>query len=323
MIWRATLAVVVMTAAHMTSPGPVTSVSIQVSVTDGTGTAITGLEPKDFRVTLDGRPHAIESFSADPGPASAVLLLDATASLDLLLGRGALLTFVEDWLGSRISGDDRWRVGSFAKEVRLGADFTKDRDQLLESARQSLNVPEGERFGPSPVWDAIDAAVTAVDRAEGKRTLVVVTDGRTTGNRLGMQEVMRHALAAGVPVSVIGAASDQMFELGKGSMLLVQPQVALQLLSTTTGGAYLPALQPTTAVQPAPDSEKARASRQPAPHNQLASQLDRILEQLRRSYLLGFSTTADRHKAQTLEVVVNRPGVTVRSRKYVVATGSQ
>ena len=205
---------------------------------------------------------------------------------------------------------DRWRIASFARQLHLGAAFGSDPALVTASARSVLAVPDEERFGPSPIWDAVDAGLDVLERETGKRALVVVTDGRSTGNRLGVRDAIRHAMAAGVPVSVIGLAPDQTLVLTANTRLLVRPELALQLLAEQSGGSYVPALAATDQVP-----RRASSSQAGPP---LPSLLDRIVEELHQSYVLEFSGGVADGQAHRLDVTVKRAGLQVRTRKALV-----
>jgi hypothetical protein len=66
-----------------------------------------------------------------------------------------------------------------------------------------LDVPDEERYGPTPLWDAVDAAVAELEPVPGRRMVILITDGLATGNRRSLQAVIDRARAADVSVSVI------------------------------------------------------------------------------------------------------------------------
>ena len=57
----------------------------------------------------------------------------------------------------------------------------------------------------SRIWDAVDLGVSALESEAGRRAIVLLTDGEASGNRLGVADVIRHARASNVAVSVIGS----------------------------------------------------------------------------------------------------------------------
>ena len=229
-------------------------VSVQALVTDADGRAVADLTAQDFQIASDGRSRAIESFSAAPSPATIVLLLDASASMDGTLGPGTavpgLQSAMDAWLGARGPFADRWRIASFARQLHLGAAFGSDPATVTASARSVLAVPDEERFGPSPIWDAVDAGLDVLERETGKRALVLVTDGRSTGNRLGVRDaIFDTPWRPGFPFRSSAWRPTRPSSLTANTRLLVRPELALQLLAEQSGGSYVPALAATDPVR--------------------------------------------------------------------------
>ncbi|HUL74046.1 MAG TPA: hypothetical protein VLT86_13150 [Vicinamibacterales bacterium] len=277
-------------------------VSVQVVVTDADGRAVGGLTEGDFQIASGGRPRAVESFSAGPSPLTICLLLDVSASMDGTLGPGrapaGLAAAMEAWLDARQGTADRWLVGTISRHVAVGATPVADGPDLRAAIQTALGLADTQRFGPSPIWDTVDAALGALEGESGRRGVILVTDGRSTGDRLGVRDAIRRGLGAGVPVTVISEAPDQTLALSPTSLLLVRPELALQLIVEQTGGSYLPAF---TDPKPA-----------------LGSLLDRAIDELRQAYVLTFSGTAADGEAHTLEVSVRHPGARVKTRKAVI-----
>jgi VWFA-related protein len=292
-------------------------ISVQVVVTDADDRILGGLTQDDFEVVSDGRTRAIESFAAGPSPATICLLFDVSASMDGTVGKGSapagLETAMDAWVDARPASADRWQVSTVSRHVLVGTTFVSDGPALRDAARAALAVPDAQRFGPSPIWDAVDAGIGALETESGKRAVLLVTDGRSTGNRLGVRDAIRHALAAGVAVTVISEARDDALPLGDRRVLLVRPELALQLIAEQTGGSYVRGL-----TVRAVSVTSTAASGAPLP----AGSLDRVLEELHQSYVVGFSGAVADGQLHRLEVTVKRPGARVQTRKaYIVDVG--
>lgn len=160
---------------------------------------------------------------------------------------------------------------------------------------QDADMPQ---YGPSPIWDAVDRAISDIENAPAPRSVVLVSDGRASGNRLGSADVTEHALAMGVPVSSIISAPSQSFQLTATTMLLVRPELLPQQVAETTAGIYLPG----TGAQPRPP----------------AALLDEIASEIGHSYVIRFATPADglRHR---VSITVRRAGATVVAPATYVA----
>ncbi len=294
-------------------------VSVQVVVLDPSGVPVAGLGQDDFHVVIDGQPGVVDSVSAGASPANVAVLFDVSSSFELTFGRGNLVKAVDAWLARGRWSTNRWNLGSFARRVMLGPRFTADPTELAQAAHAALALEDADRFGPSPAWDAVDAGIHALEPERGRRGIILVTDGRSTGNRLGLRAVLLRALAAGVPVSVVTSRAPQMFALGERMMLLVQPELALQLLADETGGAFAPDLPAGAVARALPGSEAGRLVAQALDLDKLGSLVDRIAEELRHSYLLAFTLDPPSRSAHLLQVVVRQPGLTVRTQKTYLA----
>jgi hypothetical protein len=147
---------------------------------------------------------------------------------------------------------ERLRLGVVARRIRLSAGFDGDQSALASQARKLLNVRDDERYGPTPLWDAVDEATTALTTEPGRLAVLLVTDGLSTGNRHSLADVTKRAIEAHVCVHIVhevpGSASPNAHsgdETGNPWMMFPsnpftgQPQVLLKELADATGGAYL------------------------------------------------------------------------------------
>ena len=155
--------------------------------------------------------------------------------------------------------------------------------ELLPVIRKALDPREEDTFGPSPIWDAVAAAVETLAKAEGRRAVLLVTDGRATGNRLSPEEAAALAIAAGVVVSVVGKDWEMTIQQDATTGVRVRPGVALERIASITGGLYL------------------RDRRMPAAPGPI---LDRLLADLHGRYTLGFTPPDPRRQAPR----ARRPG---------------
>jgi hypothetical protein len=119
--------------------------------------------------------------------------------------------------------------------------FRRGDRTFLTDARAGLHAairPEESRSietfgdgGASPLWDALDGVVRSLDGASGRRAILVVTDGRATGNRLAFAEILLRLRQARVPVFFICAERPKDVEVA-------DPSIRLRQLATASGGQY-------------------------------------------------------------------------------------
>jgi len=266
------------------------SLFVDVAVEAPDGQLVTGLSRDDFEIAIAGRSVAVDSLVAGKEqPVSLVLLLDATASIDTDVGRDVIRKAIEKSLLPKLAPRDRVQAGSFAKQIKIGPPLVNDSRALLSAIGKALDLPKAETFGPSPIWDAVALAVETLKNAPGRRAIILITDGRATGNRLDVEEVAARAAAAGVLVNVVGEDSEIVLRQDANTGVRVRPGVALEFIANATGGLYVP----DTASPPAPGPV-----------------FERVLADLHERYTLAFAAPGG--QPQTVNVRVNRPGVKIR-----------
>jgi VWFA-related protein len=289
-------------AAPPTPQGaPLVMVDVAVEGTDGKN--VTGLTRDDFEILAGGATRPVESFAAGKEqPLSLVLLLDASVSLEFMVERKVLRTAVEQWFVSKLAPQDRVQVGSFAKQIAIGPPLAGNPRAVLAAVRAALDPPKADTFGPSPIWDAVDAAVAVLAQASGRRAVVLVTDGRASGNRQGPEESGARAIAAGVIVNVVGEDWEMTLRQDGKTGVIVRPGAALEWIANATGGLYVQDTATPTAPGPI---------------------LGRLLDDLQERYTLGFAAAVRDGNAHPLDVHVKRPGLKVRTRRSYVAPAAQ
>ena len=260
-------------------------VPLYVTVTDETRRLVPDLEKGDFQVLDNGKPQELVLFQNEPQPVTVVVMLDTSLSMTLnfdILKRGAEQFFL------RLLPADRARVGAFNDKIQFASEFTSDRDELI-SALQDLG------FGnPTRLYDAIDASLDELTGIEGRRVVIVFTDGDDTASKIGMGKVLDRARLDEVMVYAIGLESEMSYD---GRRIRTRPDRGLKKLADETGGGYF---------------ELKRT-------DELGSTFSRVAQELHAQYVLGFSPQALDGKVHSLEVRVLRPGFTARSRKSYVA----
>ena len=281
-------------------PQPSSIVLLDVGVEDADGRAVTGLTRDDFEIIAGGAARPIESFAAgQERPLSLVLLFDVTVSMEALIERKTVRTGVEMWFVDKLAPHDRVQVGSVGRRTSIGPVISSNRKVLLSAVRQALDPREEDTYGPSPIWDGIDLAVAALAKAEGRRAVVLVTDGRATGNRLSPEAAAVRAMTEGVSVSVVGEDWEMTIRQDANTGVRVRPGVSLDRIASATGGLYL--------------RDRAMPSA-PGPI------LERLLADLHARYTLGFTPPVRDGKLHEFEVRTRRPGLKTRVRRTYLAS---
>ena len=146
----------------------VSAVNLNVVVADKNGRFIPGLTEADFEIFEDGVRQELSFFNPEVTPITVLLLLDASTSIRPSVDgvKEAAANFVRKlWDG------DQAIVGDFNERVRFSTYFTKDVDRLV-STIQSL-YPSGW----TALYDAILLSIFKLEGVEGRKALLVFTDG--------------------------------------------------------------------------------------------------------------------------------------------------
>ncbi len=173
-------------------------VELPVTVTDLAGTPIMGLKEKDFSVFEDGKPQKITSFSfATSLPLSAGVLIDHSGSMKprMEATRAAAVEFFKDIIKS----GDRAFIGGFSFDTTKLAPFVSD---VASLEQQVAAVPDAG--GGTSLYDAIVTGLYRFRSVQGRKALIVLTDGEDTTSRLPYEEMLLYVRAARVPIYFIG-----------------------------------------------------------------------------------------------------------------------
>ncbi len=263
----------------------VRTVPIYATVVDSGGRLVPDLERGDFSILDNGKPADLSLFSNESQPFSAVVMLDTSASMTANL---KLLNRAAEQFLLRLLPVDRAQVGAFNDKIQLSGTFTNNRDELIGALNDLY-------FGnPTRLNDGIAAGLDALKGLDGRRVVLVFTDGEDTSSRTGFKTVLERARDEEVMVYSIGLESEY---FNGQRVVKSRPSRDLRKISDETGGGYFELLKTAD----------------------LAPTFTRVAQELRSQYLIGFAPAALDGKVHKLEVKVNRPGMTVRARKSYLA----
>jgi Ca-activated chloride channel family protein len=265
-------------------------VPVLTTVTDNQGRLVPNLEQEDFTVLDNGKPQSITLFQNETQPFTVVVMLDfsfsMTTHLDLL--KAATEQFI-----LRMLPQDKGQVGAFSDKIQFSGEFTNDRDDLVAALRDL-------QFGnPTRLYDAIDASMDELKDVEGRKIVLVFTDGDDTASRRGMGDVLDKAKMTETMIYAIGLESE--FPIAPGRMQRTRPDRGLRRLADETGGGYFE-LKKTT---------------------ELAPTFTRVAQELHSLYTIGFAPTLLDNKEHKLEVRMKQPGQTGRARKSYIASADR
>ena len=274
-------------AAAQTFRAGVELVSVGVTVTDRSGAIVPGLTRDDFQIVEDGRPQSVAQFTAgleetsgvDPVPTHLGLLLDTSGSMeaDLKLSRSAAIKF----LNTLPEADDITLV-DFDTEVRVARYGQREFPRLVERIRS--RKPEGW----TALYDALGVYLDGADAQDGRKILVLYTDGGDTRSALRYGDLLTLLKASDVTVHAVGFLENQGAAAHENRMRLQQ------IVEQTGGQAFFPGKLA--------DLDESYA---------------KVVAEIRGQYHLGYASTnpAEDGAWRKVEVKVTRPDLKVRARK--------
>ena len=276
------------------------TVAVYATVTGPDGRLVPDLGRDAFAIDDNGKRQDITLFANTIQPITAVVLLDRSGSMraNFRLVEQAAERFVD-----ALQEADKARIGSFSNRIQIDPrDFTSDHGELLTILKSELQ-PEG----PTPLWNAIYVGITALLHQQGRRVILVFTDGMDspeTSAVNSLKTVMKYAEEEDVMVYAIGLAPAGFGGGGSGrggqgfpgrgrggfggrrsggpGRVADKPDEGLPKIAAATGGGYF---------------ELTSA-------NDLASTFARVADELHHQYALGFTPSALDGKMHALELHV-------------------
>jgi VWFA-related protein len=184
-------------------------VNVLATVRDKHGNIIRNLTKDDFILEEDGHPQTIKYYlQEDNLPLTLGLLVDTSGSQRTVLGdeRSASHTFLDHVVREDM---DKAFLIHFDREVELLQDLTSSR-QKLESSLDLLDTPQRNgsgspgygsggqgRAGGTLLYDAIWlASGDVMEKQQGRKALIVLTDGVDRGSKESLQSAIAAAQRA-------------------------------------------------------------------------------------------------------------------------------
>jgi Ca-activated chloride channel family protein len=262
------------------------TVALYATVTDAQKRLVPDLTRDHFEIFDNEKPQTIDLFLNEVQPITVVVMLDTSASMT---GNLKLLEQAAEQFLMRLLPKDKGMVGAFNDKIEFfPSTFTSDRDTLIRSLREL-------DFGnPTRLYDAVAASMDRFDKIEGRRVVLVFTDGEDTGSRADSGAVLDQARREEVMIYAVGLRSD----FFNGSrQVRSKPDSGLKRLAEETGGGYF-------------ELEKT---------SDLAPTFTRVAQELHSQYVLGFTPSQLDGKIHRISVRA-KAGMTVRTRRSYLAS---
>jgi len=258
-------------------PAPIKPL-VEFTATDPAG-EYRDVSADDLDVLEDGVAQHVDTFHEASQPVSIVLALDASGSMR---HREADVIASARAFASALRPQDQLAVMLFSDSVSFVHDLSSNRDATREA------IDGYKTAGGTALYDAVAEALARLGRTEGRRVVVVMTDGRdennpgtAPGSTRTMPEVLAQLKDSGATV----------FTIGLGTKVDVEP---LRKFAEQSGGRML----------------------LPQDVTQLGDEFQRVVEDLRRRYVISYTSTNGERNGKWRKVDIrlkSAPHTTIRS----------
>ena len=273
-----------------------TLVPIPVSVVDASGRSITNLRLADFELKIDGRPAEISDIARSETPIRLAMLFDNSSSVLIAreFEKDAAVKFFRRVIRPE---KDLAALFSVSTITRLEQRFTKD-VFLLTQAIQAFPPPEGA----TALLDGIIDAADYLRDADGRRVVVIVSDGDDTVSDSTLEQTLRSLQFANCQVYVVRTTDFENYKRtgvrgGNANIRQLAAERRMIELTSQTGGAVY---------SPIDERELEEAFRQ-------------ISADLAQQYILSYYPEKDDERRgefrQISLAVKSKTNATVRTRK--------
>jgi len=284
-------------------------VNVYAVVRQKNGRLVPDLNKDDFQLEEDQQPQVIRYFARETDtPLTMGIMVDTSPSQGQVLE--VEKSEAESFLREVMRPKDLTFVMHFDVEVELLQDLTADL-HLLDHAideneingggvRTTGTYPSGDTGGATHLYDAVYLAAREVLKNEvGRKVLILLTDGEDQGSKVKLEAALEAAQKSDVIIYSV-EISDRAF-YRRGGMSYSGDSV-LRKISEETGGRVI----------------KANNA------NDTSTAFQRIAEELRTQYLLGYTPTNTKLDGtfRKIEVKVPNKDVKVNARRgYYAPTG--
>jgi VWFA-related protein len=257
-------------------------VQLHVSALDKGGRFVKGLAKEDFSIREDGKPEEMTGFEiAENLPLTIGLVVDGSGSME------KSLPFVHEasvaLFKNLIRPKDQGFVIEFSDKAKFRQDLTGDSVALQRAAAET------RAEGATALYDSIVLGLYQFRTLQGRKALIVVTDGDDNRSHVDYETLARYARSAGAPIYFIAVGIP---------ITDFRSRRVTKAIAEESGGL----------VFHLSNAEK------------IGEVTRRIEEELRSQYILAFRSDSPKPPGEyrAIEVSVLKPGITARTvRGYI------
>jgi len=254
-------------------------INLNVSVTDSRNRYVTNLGMEDFAVFEDGVRQQLTLFTHENLPISMVVMIDTSASMDTKIesARKAAIRFI-----GTLREFDYAQIVQFNDRATVLQAFTEDH-ALLESA-----INRSDTRGPTALHNALYISLKDLQKQKRagelrRRAVVLLTDGEDTASLVTDEQVLDLAKKSEINIYSISLRAARV--QARDRLSFSQAAHLLTALSRETGGQV----------------------HFPNSIAELDFVYDRIAEELRTQYSIGYQSANARRDGKWRRIVVRTP----------------
>jgi VWFA-related protein len=272
-------------------------INLSLSVTDTRNNFVTDIGQTDFTVFEDGIRQDLSLFTHENLPISLVLMIDTSASMEekLSTAQAAAIRFTKT-----LRPQDLAQVVQFNDRSTSLQSFTNDL-AALEAA-----IKRTEASGPTALHNALYVAIKDLMKDKKaaelrRRAIVLLSDGEDTASLVSDDQVLELARKSEINIYAISLRANRPQD--RTRQAFSQAEYLVNALTRDTGGrVYFP-----TSI------------------GELDAVYDRIAEELRTLYSVGYVSSNSRRDGKWRRIVVrvpDREGLTIRHKLGYYAPAS-
>jgi VWFA-related protein len=243
-------------------------VQVTVTVSDHRGRFVAGLPQSSFHVFEDNRPQTITHFASEDVPLELLVAIDISGSMTPSMP--TLKKAVKEFLG-QVPARDQVTLLGFNDSI-----FTLTR-KATEQTERARAVDRLAPWGSTALYDVILRGVEMLGRQNGRKALVIFTDGEDQGSHATINDVERRLQTSDTTLYMIAQ--------GRGVTLESLRHVMERLVQPTGGRALF-----TDSI------------------DELHSAFTELLDELSNQYLLGYSSSNNKRDESWRKIRVDVDG---------------
>lgn len=249
-------------------------VQVNTSVADRGGAFVRGLTREQFRIAEDGVPQEITYFAAEEAPLEIAVAMDISASMGGALDdlRSAVREFLQ-----QLRPEDQVTLAAFNDEWYVLTQ-RETNPVLRAQALDRLST-----FGGTTLYDAIVRSLDLLSRRQGRRSLIVFSDGEDQSSQSTFAQVDRALKGSDATLFMVG--------LGRGREQ-ANLRETLDALAEPSGGRALLAERP----------------------SDLGRMFAELRAELAHQYLVGYESSNPKRDGAWRKLTVEIPGTNYRVR---------